>query len=58
MAPLEISVPNQVQGLAVQAAGRDRLLVYLLNKTEQSLSVELNLVSNAANGILHDLHRG
>ena len=43
MAPLEISVPNQVQGLAMQAAGRDRLLVYLLNKTEQSLSVELNL---------------
>ncbi|MEC7905731.1 MAG: hypothetical protein VYC82_00745 [Verrucomicrobiota bacterium] len=27
----------------MQAVDRDRLLVYLLNKTEQSLSVELNL---------------
>ena len=44
MAPLEISEPNQVQGLAMQAADRDRLLVYLLNKTDQPQSVELNLV--------------
>ena len=42
-APLEISVPNQVQGLAIQAEGRDRLLVYLLNKTTQSLIAEMNL---------------
>jgi len=41
--PLDMSTPNRVRGLAVQANFRDRLLVYLLNKTDQSITTELNI---------------
>ncbi|MDE0767553.1 MAG: hypothetical protein OSB19_04120 [Opitutaceae bacterium] len=41
--PLDMSTPNRVRGLAVQANFKDRLLVYLLNKTDQSITTELNI---------------
>ncbi len=41
--PLDMSTTNQVQALAMQADTRDRLLVYLLNKTDQAITAQLNV---------------